>query len=71
MKLKKKIDLNQLVIWSLVLFAFFVILHNLISGIFRVEEPIFFILSLITGAVFMVSTFLVIVMFFVRLGGKK
>ncbi len=71
MKLKKKIDLNQLVIWSLVLFAFFVILHNLISGIFRVEEPIFFILSLITGAVFMVSTFLAIVMFFVRLGGKK
>ncbi|MDP7140853.1 MAG: hypothetical protein QF362_04435 [Candidatus Woesearchaeota archaeon] len=36
---------------AIVLFIVFVILHNLVSALFNAEEPVFFILALITGLI--------------------
>lgn len=43
------------------LFASFVLLHNFIYGIFKIEEPVFFTLSLIAFLLFLISLFVLIV----------
>tara|TARA_Y100000310_G_C20584294_1_gene764612 strand:+ start:1119 stop:1334 length:216 start_codon:yes stop_codon:yes gene_type:complete len=60
--IKKALKLIGLAIGLFILFA---ILHNLVSGLFSVEEPVFFILALATGLIGLPASiiYLVVVIF--------
>jgi hypothetical protein len=47
--------------WWLLLIVLSILLHNLIYGLFRIEEPVFFLLTFIFGLGFLTSIILSVI----------